>query len=95
MWIDCKPLFQSSGIVPFSQIFLKRSVRTLVKVLRSSFHFCMDGINASSFLHCMALMGSLTSTSVVGLVSMSRAISAGGSRQGHLVVTAGVWLSTS
>ena len=48
-WIDCKLLFQSSGIVPFSQIFLKRSVRTSVEVLRSPFHFCMDGISASSF----------------------------------------------
>ena len=47
----------------------------------------------ATFLHCMALMESLTSTSVGGLVSMSRAISVGVGQQGHLVD--GVWLSTS
>ena len=40
----------------------------------------------AAFPHCMALMESLTSTSVGGLVSMSRAISVAGGQQGHLVV---------
>ncbi len=73
------PLDQSSGIVSLSHMLWKRFVKTLVEVLRSALSISAWMLSIpQAFLLFEAMMACLTSSSIGGLMSMSKATSAGG-----------------
>lgn len=86
-----RALFQSSGMVSYSQIFLKRSVTTLHEVSALSISAQMESIPAE-FPFFMALLESLTSASVGGLISISKMSPVA---EGLAGSSGSGWLSTS